>query len=87
MIGSIFGAVISILVVTFGMGILFSIAGVVLGHVAQRREPQGRGFWLTGLIVGYAGILIAIVVWIGWFAFFDSLSGYGSYGGGDYSGT
>jgi len=48
---------------TGGWGLLFSIAGVVLGHLGQKRETAAKGFWLTGLITGYVGIL-ANLVWI-----------------------
>lgn len=33
-----------------------SIAAVVLGHLALRREPAGRRLALPGLILGYVGI-------------------------------
>jgi hypothetical protein len=43
-----------------------SIAAVVLGHLAHRREPEGRTLATTGLVLGYVGIAaslgIAIVV-------------------------
>ena len=38
-----------------------SIAAVVLGHLALRREPAGRGFAITGLVLGYVGIAGAVV--------------------------
>lgn len=46
----------------FGWGLLFSIAAVVLGHLGKKKEPAARGFWLTGLITGYAGIAVNVVV-------------------------
>jgi hypothetical protein len=45
-----------------GFGLLFSIGAVVLGHLGQRREPGAKGFWLTGLITGYLGIAINVIV-------------------------
>jgi hypothetical protein len=45
-----------------GPGLLLSIAAVITGHMAQRRQPYARGFWLTGLITGYAGILFGLIV-------------------------
>ena len=50
------------------LGLLISAAGVVLGHLGQRRERSAKGFWLTGLITGYIGAAISLlwlVVWIG----------------------
>ena len=39
-----------------------SIAGVVLGHLGQKRQPWAKGFWLTGLITGYVGIAFWAIV-------------------------
>jgi len=49
---------------TFGIGGLASIAAVITGHIAVKREPHAKGFWLTGLITGYVGIASAVVVFI-----------------------
>ncbi|MDH6179953.1 hypothetical protein M2152_000135 [Microbacteriaceae bacterium SG_E_30_P1] len=46
----------------FFLGIFVSIAAVVLGHLAQKREPQAKAFWLTGIIAGYVGIGFSLVV-------------------------
>ena len=40
-----------------------SLAAVVLGHLALRREPEGRSLAVTGLVLGYVGI--AAVVGLG----------------------
>ena len=37
-----------------------SIAAVVLGHLALRREPEGRRLATTGLVLGYVGIAAAV---------------------------
>jgi hypothetical protein len=50
-----------LLLVWIGLGFLASIAAVVTGHLAQKRQPYARGFWITGLITGYLGILIGLV--------------------------
>jgi hypothetical protein len=39
-----------------------SIAAVVLGHLALRREPEGRRLALPGLILGYVGIAGAVLL-------------------------
>ena len=57
-----------------GGGLLFSVGGVVLGHLGQSKEPVARGFWLTGLITGYVGILVNAVVIIFWIVFFVALA-------------
>jgi len=45
-----------------GFGLLISIAAVITGHMGQRRQPYAKPFWLTGIITGYFGILIGLVV-------------------------
>lgn len=54
--------VLGILSGIFGIGIVFAIAAVILGHLGQRREPEAKGFWLTGLITGYIGVVINLLV-------------------------
>jgi hypothetical protein len=44
-----------------GFGLLPSVAAVITGHMAQRREPASRAYWLTGLITGYVGIGISLI--------------------------
>jgi hypothetical protein len=39
---------------------LVSVAAVVTGHLAQKRQPYARGMWLTGLITGYIGAVIGL---------------------------
>ena len=64
---------------TFGLTVVFAVAGIVLGHVASRREPASRGLWLAGLITGYVGVLATICLWVGllafWVAFAASSAG------------
>ena len=60
-----------------GGGLLFSVGGVILGHLGQRKEPVARGFWLTGLITGYIGILINVIVIIIWIVFFIAVASNG----------
>ena len=70
--------ILGLLIGFVGGGLLFSVGGVVLGHLGQRKEPAARGFWLTGLITGYVGILINIVVIIIWIIFFVALAADGN---------
>lgn len=60
MIGGIVGLV---LVCCFGAGFLFSVAGIVLGHLGLKREAA-RGMAMAGLITGYIGAGLALLVWI-----------------------
>ncbi|MDH2443945.1 hypothetical protein QDR37_08320 [Amnibacterium sp. CER49] len=57
----ILGAVLSLFV--FGTGFLPGAAGVVLGFLGRRREPQARGLWLTGIITGFVAIALSII-WV-----------------------
>jgi hypothetical protein len=61
----ILGAVLSLFV--FGTGFLPGAAGVVLGFLGRRREPQARGLWLTGIITGFVAIALSIL-WVVIFA-------------------
>jgi len=50
-----------LLLVFIGFGFFASVAAVITGHLAQRRQPYARGFWITGLITGYIGIGIGLI--------------------------
>ncbi|MDD7834431.1 MULTISPECIES: DUF4190 domain-containing protein [Paenarthrobacter] len=47
--------------VGFGFFILPQIAAVVLGHLALKREPAGKGMAIAGLVMGYLGILLTVI--------------------------
>ena len=51
----------SVLLSFGGIGLLPAIAAVVLGHLAQRRQPYARGLWITGLITGYVALGISLI--------------------------
>lgn len=65
LIFGILGVVLSLFL--FGSGVLPGAAGVVLGFIGRRKEPQAKGMWLTGIITGFVAVAIAIIVWIGLF--------------------
>ncbi|RKR19975.1 DUF4190 domain-containing protein [Arthrobacter oryzae] len=50
--------------VGFGFFLLPQLAAVILGHLALRREPAGRGMAIAGLVMGYVGIAITVLVLI-----------------------
>ena len=63
MITGIAGAFLSL----FAFGFLPALAAVILGHIASKRQPYAKPFWLTGIITGYAGIGISLLwslVWV-----------------------
>lgn len=45
-----------------GWGFLLAVAGIIFGHIGQRREPHAKPFWLTGLITGYVGLALNLIV-------------------------
>jgi hypothetical protein len=48
----------------FGFFLLPQLAAVILGHLALRREPAGRGMAIAGLVMGYVGIALTILVFV-----------------------
>lgn len=68
------------------VGLLASIAGVILGHIAlsqiRRRGEGGRGLAIGGLIAGYVigGLmLIGLIAYIGFIVWMVNSSGYSGY--------
>jgi hypothetical protein len=51
--------------VGFGFILLPQIAAVILGHMALRREPSGRGLALAGLVMGYIGLALTVLAIVG----------------------
>jgi ABC-type tungstate transport system substrate-binding protein len=48
------------------VAIILPAAGVVLGFIARTKEPNGKGFWLTGIVTGFVGVglaLLSILLW------------------------
>ncbi|MGO4592937.1 hypothetical protein AB4Z18_03850 [Leifsonia sp. 2TAF2] len=73
LVGGIVGIVLNL---AWGIGFLFGIAAIVLGFIGRNKEPQARGFWLTGIILGFVSIAIAIIYWIILAVIFASLANY-----------
>ena len=47
------------------VGGFFALAGVIMGHIAQKREPWAKGFWVAALIAAYVGVGISLISGIG----------------------
>ena len=56
----VFG-VIGLVLSLFLVGLLPAIAGVILGHIAIKREPHARGMAIAGLVTGYVGVAISVL--------------------------
>ncbi|WP_400996131.1 hypothetical protein [Agromyces sp. GXQ0307] len=52
-------------------------AAIVLGFLGRSKEPSAKGMWLTGLILGFVGIGIALLSFLLWGMLFSIGSGYG----------
>ena len=48
--------IVGLLLSFFGSGFLLNVAAVITGHMATKRQPYAKGFWLTGIITGYVGL-------------------------------
>lgn len=48
--------------VGLGFFLLPQLAAVILGHMALRREPSGKGMAIAGLVMGYVGIALTVLV-------------------------
>ncbi|MHC6223066.1 DUF4190 domain-containing protein [Arthrobacter sp. MMS24-S77] len=47
--------------VGFGFFVLPQVAAVILGHMAIKKEPAGKGMAIAGLVMGYLGIVGVII--------------------------
>ena len=45
-------------------GGLLSIGAVIFGHIALRKEPAGRGMAIAGLVTGYVGLGVGILLFL-----------------------
>ena len=48
--------------VGLGFFLLPQLAAVILGHMALKREPSGKGMAIAGLVLGYVGIALTLLV-------------------------
>lgn len=45
-------------------GAFLSIGAVIFGHIGIRKEPAGRGMAIAGIVTGYAGIGIGVLLFL-----------------------
>ncbi|MCD6333507.1 MAG: DUF4190 domain-containing protein [Bacteroidales bacterium] len=81
-------ALISLLVSVFGFfaaGFIGPLVGVILGHVALNRinhsggELQGHGMATAALIIGYAGLILGVILLAAFGTFFGLAMSHGGY--------
>ncbi|WP_207454203.1 DUF4190 domain-containing protein [Desertivibrio insolitus] len=58
------------LLMSVGIGIFASIAGLITGYMARTREPHARGYWLTGIIAGWVGVGLTVLFIVFFIAIF-----------------
>ena len=75
---SLVGGIVGLVGSFFYFGLLFSIAAVVLGFIAKKKEPASKGMWLTGIILGFVGIAIGVIFIIIAIIAFAVLASYGN---------
>lgn len=77
---AIIALVASLIGLFTGIGFL---AGIICGHISlsqiKKTGEQGRGMAIAGLIIGYIGIVVSIILTIAFIAFFASLAASGAY--------
>ena len=72
-------AVVWIPIVGGIMQLLIPAGAVVLGFIGRRKEPQAKAMWLTGIILGFVGIAMALLSIIFWSIAFASFPNYVDY--------
>jgi Domain of unknown function (DUF4190) len=62
----------------YGIGVFVSLAGAIMGHIARRqvreREEDGGGMALAGIIVGWIGVGLSLLVVAGLVFFFVAMA-------------
>ncbi|MGT2425990.1 DUF4190 domain-containing protein [Amnibacterium kyonggiense] len=76
---SLVGGILGILTSFFWIGLLFGAAGAVLGFIGRRREPQAKGLWLAGIITGIVGLVISLIVIVGFFVLIGIAASQGAF--------
>ena len=67
-------------VITCGWGAIFGIAGIVLGVMGRKKEPNGKGLAIAGIITGIVGILLGVGQLIFWLVLGLGSASYGNFG-------
>ncbi|MFC5789588.1 hypothetical protein ACFPPE_06945, partial [Agromyces tardus] len=71
-IGLIGAGVVAIPFVGSILQIFIPGAAVVLGFLGRKKEPAAKAMWLTGIILGFVGIGIALIGLVFWAIVFAS---------------
>jgi hypothetical protein len=72
-IASMICGISGLLLTLFSFGFLPALAAVITGHIAAKNQPWARGMWVTGLITGYIGLAINVLIGIFVVIFFGAM--------------
>ncbi len=61
-IASLVLGIADLLLSLVGFGFFPALAAVITGHLARKRQPLSRSLWLTGLITGYIGLAVSVLI-------------------------
>jgi hypothetical protein len=62
-----------------GLGFLIVVGAIITGHLAAKRQPYAKGFWITGLVTGYLGLGFSLIYGVIWLLFIIAAFSSGSY--------
>jgi len=65
-LSSMITGIVAVLLTFASFGFLPGVAAVVLGHMAQKRQPHARAMWITGLVTGYIAAGLGILTGLFW---------------------
>ncbi|MFC9918007.1 DUF4190 domain-containing protein [Agromyces binzhouensis] len=70
-------------IVSLVSSFFISLVAIITGHIAlsqiKKTGEQGRGLAIAGLIIGYVGLVVGIIIAIVWFAILGAAISSGSY--------
>jgi len=66
-------------VLSCGYGAIFGIAGIVLGIMGRKKEPNGKGLALAGIIMGAVSVVLGAIWLVVYILAFAATASYSTY--------
>lgn len=66
-------------VLSCGYGAIFGIAGIVLGIMGRKKEPNGKGLALAGIITGAVSVVLGAIWLVVYLLAFAAAASYSTY--------
>ena len=66
-------------VLSCGYGAIFGIAGIVLGIMGRKKEPNGKGLALAGIITGAVSIVLGAIWLVVYIVALGAAASYSNY--------